>query len=80
MGLPIGYEPFDIVITAISGYSRFHLPGVPQHVVQRANNRQACFFAEADYLDYLEAMQSVTRRYVRYVNKEYRLRGTLRQG
>jgi putative transposase len=96
---------------------RFHLPGLPQHVVQRGNNRHACFFAEADYLCYLEAlrtaaekfggrihayvlmtnhvhllvtpdrenalseiMQSVGRRYVRYVNKKYRRSGTLWEG
>ena len=96
---------------------RFHLPGVPQHVVQRGNNRQACFFAEADYLYYLDAlrtaadkfggrihayvlmtnhvhllmtpdrdnalsevMQSVGRRYVRYVNTEYGRSGTLWEG
>jgi putative transposase len=96
---------------------RFHLPGVPQHVLQRGNNRQACFFAEADYLYYLDAlrtaaakfggrihayvlmtnhvhllmtpdrdntvsevMQSLGRRYVRYVNKAYRRSGTLWEG
>ncbi|MCB1760947.1 MAG: transposase [Gammaproteobacteria bacterium] len=96
---------------------RFQLIGMPQHVVQRGNNRQACFFAEVDYLYYLDAlgraaqkygsrvhayvlmtnhvhllmtpdrnealssiMQSVGRRYVRYVNKEYRRSGTLWEG
>lgn len=33
---------------------RFFLPGVPVHVVQRGNNRQAVFFEEDDYLVYLE--------------------------
>jgi len=32
---------------------RLDLPGVPQHVVQRGNNRQPCFTAEEDYLAYL---------------------------
>ena len=32
---------------------RFNLPGVPQHVVQRGNNRESCFFADADYRRYL---------------------------
>ena len=96
---------------------RFHLPGLPQHVIQRGNNRQACFFAEANYLCYLDAlrtaaekfggrthayvlmtnhvhllmtpdrenalseiMQSVGRRYVRDVNKEYGRSGTLWEG
>jgi putative transposase len=28
---------------------RLHLPGLPQHIVQRGHNREACFFAEDDY-------------------------------
>lgn len=34
--------------------SRIIVPGVPLHVIQRGNNRQACFFAEEDYLFYLD--------------------------
>ena len=33
---------------------RIHLPGLPLHVVQRGHNRDACFFAEKDYLAYRE--------------------------
>lgn len=33
---------------------RLDLPGVPQHVIQRGNNRQACFAAEDDYVRYRE--------------------------
>jgi hypothetical protein len=29
--------------------TRLNLAGIPQHVTQRGNNRQACFFADADY-------------------------------
>ncbi|GLX78747.1 hypothetical protein tinsulaeT_20870 [Thalassotalea insulae] len=29
--------------------SRLNLANIPQHVIQRGNNRSACFFAEADY-------------------------------
>lgn len=32
---------------------RFYLPGVPAHVIQRGNNRQAVFFCEEDYRAYL---------------------------
>lgn len=28
---------------------RFNLPGIPQHVIQRGNNREPCFCAELDY-------------------------------
>ena len=33
---------------------RFFLPGVPVHVVQRGNNRQAVFFDENDYRVYMD--------------------------
>ena len=33
---------------------RYRLPGVPQHVVQRGNNRQVTFFDEGDYRRCLE--------------------------
>ena len=32
---------------------RFSLPGIPQHVIQRGNNREPCFYAEDDYHRYL---------------------------
>lgn len=32
---------------------RFNLPGVPQHIIQRGNNREPCFFAVEDYQRYL---------------------------
>ena len=32
---------------------RLDLPGVPQHVIQRDNNRQPCFLREQDYRIYL---------------------------
>jgi len=96
---------------------RIDLAGVPQHIVQRGNNRQACFFANVDcryYLDSLRQaaekydclvhayvlmtnhvhllatgaelgalgrmMQSLGRRYVRYVNSAHRRTGTLWEG
>lgn len=96
---------------------RFNLIDVPQHVIQRGNNRAPCFFTETDYYRYLddlktaankfdcrihayvlmtnhvhllvtpmaehaisEMMQSLGRRYVRYINKEYKRTGTLWEG
>jgi len=96
---------------------RFVLPGVPQHVIQRGNNREACFYAEKDYTRYLhflkEAMQAnncvlhayvlmtnhvhllvtpfsehglshmmqdLGRKYVRYINYNYKRSGTLWEG
>ena len=37
---------------------RYNLPGIPQHVIQRGNNRQATFFAEEDYTRYLSDLKS----------------------
>ena len=96
---------------------RIDLPGLPQHIVQRGNNRCHCYFAEADYHRYLNwlrtaasdhgvavhayvlmpnhahilatpresgalstMMQSLGRRYVRYVNRAYKRTGTLWEG
>ncbi len=96
---------------------RIDLPGIPQHIVQRGNDRQPCFFTDADRHRYLQdlreialregcavhayvlmtnhvhllmtpdeggqvarVMQSLGRRYVRYVNDRYRRTGTLWEG
>lgn len=34
--------------------ARVILPNIPQHIIQRGNNRQACFYADEDYQFYLE--------------------------
>lgn len=36
---------------------RLDLPNVPQHIVQRGNNRQPIFFDENDYSVYLEYLR-----------------------
>lgn len=40
---------------------RVVLPGVPLHLIQRGNNRQACFYAEDDYRFYLEWLRTYAR-------------------
>ncbi|TCI05102.1 transposase [Corallincola luteus] len=42
---------------------RLNLPGIPQHVIQRGNNRQACFFAEQDYAVYLDRLRQYAKQY-----------------
>lgn len=96
---------------------RCNIVGVPQHVIQRGNNREACFYSEEDYRFYLECleesakkfnclihafvlmtnhvhilvtpqqeyaisqmMQSLGRKYVRYINSVYKRSGTLWEG
>jgi putative transposase len=97
--------------------TRFDAPGIPQHVIQRGNDRQPCFFTDTDYLHYRSdlreiamhegcamhayvlmtnhvhllvtpatagaisrMMQSLGRRYVRYINDRYHRTGTLWEG
>ncbi|WP_082028696.1 transposase [Xanthomonas sacchari] len=96
---------------------RLDLPCVAQHIVQRGNDRQPCFFADIDRIRYLQdlhelalklgiavhayvlmtnhvhllltsqkpgtaptLMQSLGRRYVRYINTQYHRTGTLWEG
>jgi putative transposase len=42
---------------------RFLLPGVPQHVIQRGNNREPCFYAEMDYRRYLDDLLGSCEKY-----------------
>ena len=42
---------------------RLSLPDVPQHVVQRGNNRQACFFYEPGYTVYLHKIKEYSQNF-----------------
>jgi Transposase and inactivated derivatives len=42
--------------------ARIALANVPLHVIQRGNNRQACFFADDDYLFYLDQLRLCAQR------------------
>ena len=96
---------------------RLYVPGCSHHIIQRGNNRTACFFHEKDYAFYLQQlkisaeqfgvaihafvlmtnhvhllvspsdklgcgkmMQSLGRKYVRYVNLTQGRSGTLWEG
>jgi len=41
---------------------RLNMPGVPQHVIQRGNNRKACFFEEQDYKVYLDKLKEYSQK------------------
>ncbi len=41
--------------------ARIKLAGVPVHIIQRGNNRGACFFAEEDYVFYLDHLSRLSR-------------------
>ena len=42
--------------------NRLNLTDVPQHVIQRGNNRQATFFADEHYRFYLDCMVDAARK------------------
>jgi putative transposase len=42
---------------------RYVVPGVPQHVIQRGNNRQAIFADEADYRAYRDWLKESASRH-----------------
>lgn len=42
---------------------RLNLPGIPQHVVQRGNNRQVSFFSDQDYTVYLDKLKEYGKKY-----------------
>lgn len=41
---------------------RLNMPGVPQHVIQKGNNRKACFFDEQDYKVYLLKLKEYSQK------------------
>ena len=45
--------------TSMARLPRLSLPNIPQHVIQRGNNRHACFFSDQDYTVYLSKAQTV---------------------
>lgn len=49
------------IVAAMPRQPRIYLPAMPQHVVQRGHNRQACFFAAGDYLRYLHWLGEALR-------------------
>ena len=42
---------------------RFALPGEPQHVIQRGNNRNVIFASDEDYCLYVDILEKVCQRY-----------------
>jgi REP-associated tyrosine transposase len=43
--------------------SRLQAAGVPVHIIQRGNNRQACFFADEDYFFFLDCLARLAKRF-----------------
>jgi putative transposase len=51
------------MIRGMPNTRRFHLPSVPQHVVQRGNDRRPCFLVDADYTEFLLRLAGASRKY-----------------
>lgn len=43
--------------------ARLAIAGIPWHIIQRGNNRSACFYAEEDYLRYLDTLGELSKKY-----------------
>ncbi|NOZ10797.1 MAG: transposase [Gammaproteobacteria bacterium] len=42
---------------------RISLPGIPQHIIQRGNNRQACFASDEDFGAYAHWLEECARKF-----------------
>jgi putative transposase len=42
---------------------RLAVAGIPWHIIQRGNNRSACFFADDDYFFYLDQLQEQSAKF-----------------
>lgn len=43
--------------------ARLSIPGIPWHIIQRGNNRSACFYAEEDYVFYLRQLEALSDKF-----------------
>jgi REP element-mobilizing transposase RayT len=43
-------------------WRRLDLAHIPQHIVQRGNDRQPCFFTEEDYVRYVNDLREISHR------------------
>jgi len=43
--------------------ARLSMAGIPWHIIQRGNNRSACFYADEDYQFYLDALNEQSTKY-----------------
>lgn len=55
-------DPVGVYALGMSRSPRLNQPGIPQHVVQRGNNRQPCFQGHSNYLHFLEDLKSETSK------------------
>jgi putative transposase len=59
-----GTQPETIALDPLCPLARaLPLAGVPVHIIQRGNNRSACFFAGEDYGFYLDRLIELTEKF-----------------
>jgi putative transposase len=46
-------------INSMPRRARLDLPDIPQHIIQRGNDRQPCFFGQADYTRFRNSLQEI---------------------
>jgi len=46
----------NLPLKAMARLPRYVIPGQPQHIIQRGNNRQAIFAADADFQFFCDAL------------------------
>ena len=49
--------------SSMARLTRLYIPGCSHHVIQRGNNRQACFFDEMDYAFYLDKLREAAEKH-----------------
>lgn len=42
--------------------ARIAVPGIAWHIIQRGNNRSACFYADEDYRKYLDILREQAKQ------------------
>jgi putative transposase len=47
----------------MSWRARLSLPGMPWHIIQRGNNRSACFYAEEDHRFFLDRLTELSQQF-----------------
>jgi putative transposase len=47
----------------MSRRARLATPGIPWHIIQRGNNRSACFYAVEDYRRYLDTLREQAQKH-----------------
>jgi putative transposase len=51
------------ILPAMPRRARLRVAGLPLHIIQRGNNRTACFFADEDYALYLQHLKELAHKF-----------------